>query len=207
MFPSIFSSLSGIHARSGLTPDEREIVTGQAAVSGKGSGRRFSASLVLGVARRCAHGFPKVLLCNPLNGVQPFPTTFWLSCPHLIRKIGHIEGGNGVTSMEDFLEGREAEWARYGAVHALLRLSLIPQSRRRFLSARRRGVFSSLRRRGVGGIISADGRISVKCIHLQAASFLGMRGHPAEEWLTANITDWNCDAVDCLRLRDAIPSE
>jgi hypothetical protein len=174
-------------------------VTRQAAVSGKGTGRRFSASLVFGVAKRCEHSSPKVLLCDPLNGVQPFPTTFWLSCPHLIKVIGRIEGRNGVTSMEDFLKGREAEWARYGATNALLRLSLISPARRRFLSTCRRAVFSSLRRRGVGGVISTNGRVFVKCIHLQAAYFLGIGCHPAAEWLMMNVTDWNCDGGECLR--------
>ena len=205
MLPSVFFSLKGARLRSGLTPKEREIVTRQASLSGRGTGRRFSASLVLGVAKRCAHGSPKVLLCDPLNGAQPFPTTFWLSCPHLIKVIGRIEGRNGVTSMEDFLRGREAEWARYGAAHALLRLSLIPPARRRFLGARRRTVFSSLRRGGVGGVIGAGGRVFVKCIHLQAASFLGMGCHPAAEWLTMNVTDWNCEEGECLRRNTGVP--
>ncbi|MDR1482636.1 MAG: DUF501 domain-containing protein [Synergistaceae bacterium] len=201
MFPSFFSGLNGVHLNLGLTPAERGIIIGQASASGKGVGRNFSASLVVGIAKRCARGCPKVLLCNPLNGVHPFPTTFWLSCPHLLRIIGRVEGRNGVASMEDCLRGREAEWARYNAAYALLRLSLIPAARRRFLSERRRRIFSSLRQRGVGGVSISEGHVFVKCIHLQSASFLGMGGHPAAEWLMMNITKWDCDDGECLPRR------
>jgi hypothetical protein len=207
MFPSFFSSLSGVRLRLGLTPSDRGLITRQASASGKGSGRSFSTSLVIGIVKRCVYGCPKVLLCSPLNGVHPFPTTFWLSCPHLLRIIGRIEGENGVASMEDCLKGRETEWTRYSTAYALLRLSLIPAARKRFLREHRRRIFSSLRERGVGGVRISDGHVFVKCVHLQAASFLGMGSHPAAEWLMTNITKWDCDDGECLSRKEVFPSK
>jgi hypothetical protein len=205
-FPSFFSNPGDVRLSLKLTPAELDVIARQASASGRASGGRFSASLVMGIVTRCQYGYPKALLCNPLTGVHPFPTVFWLSCPHLLKVIGHIENWNGVASMEDFLKGKEAEWMRYRTAYALLRLSLIPLSRRRFLREHRRRIFSSLQGSGVGGVKDVGGHIFVKCIHLQAASFLGMGDHPASEWLKANITSWDCDGGRCRRKdRGALP--
>ena len=51
-------------------------------------GRRFDPSLVLGTGPRCRFGGVRVLVCAPLAGLRPFPTTFWLVCPWLVRRAG-----------------------------------------------------------------------------------------------------------------------
>lgn len=53
------------------------------------------------VARRCSHGYPVVLSVAPvLEGGTPFPTTFWLSCPHLCSVVSAAESA-----------GETSEWA------------------------------------------------------------------------------------------------
>jgi hypothetical protein len=173
----------------------------QAATFGGGNGRNFSVALVAGVASRCPHGAPRVLLCRPLRGCEPFPTSFWLSCPHLLRVAARIEGRNGVSGMEDFLSRREADWRRYNLLHAVLRMSMIPLERRKFMRLHRRRIYESLRLRGVGGVSCSPGPIFVKCVHLQVASYLGMGCHPASEWIERNIEEWSCEAGVCMTER------
>lgn len=41
---------------------------------------------------RCGHGFPSVIAVAPdLEGGTRFPTTFWLTCPHLTEAVHSLE--------------------------------------------------------------------------------------------------------------------
>ena len=152
---------------------------------------------VRGVARRCSHGVPQVLLCEPEKRGKPFPTVFWLTCPHLSRLSGLAESRDGVSMMEEYLLGREDEWRRYHLLHARLRLALMLGPRKSFLRFYKRREFSALRRGGVGGI-AVRRFVSVKCVHLQIASYLGTGSHPAAEWLLENIRQWECGTGSCV---------
>ena len=186
--------------RSGaLCDDDLETLARQAEVSGKGRGRNFTPEIVAGIARRCAHGCPQVLLCEPMRGGAPFPTSFWLVCPHLNTLLGRLEGENGVAGMEASLAGREAAWRAYHRAHAVLRLSLLPAAKRAFLRRYRRPLYRALRRGGIGGIDYIGGGLYAKCLHLQTASFLALGRHPAEDWLRAAVTEWSCAAGTCAK--------
>src|SRR4051812_16195308 len=49
------------------------------------------------VAVRCPFGRPVVTEQSPYdeNG-NPFPTTFWLTCPHLVAAVSRLEAAGGV---------------------------------------------------------------------------------------------------------------
>jgi hypothetical protein len=102
--------------------------------------------------------------------------------------------------MEEYLGGREEEWRRYHLFHARLRLGAMPCARKSFLRLYKRREFGSLRGSGVGGI-AVGKRVSVKCVHLQIASYLGAGGHPASEWLLGNIRQWECGTCSCVPKR------
>ena len=191
-FPSIFFTL--------LSPLDKMTLRRQ--VQAAKGGRRFSPDLVRGVSHRCRHGCPQVILCNAMRGGEPFPTSFWLVCPHLLRIVGRLEAANGVAGMERFLSelpGAAEMWADYHASHAGLRLSLMSGAEKKFLHTYKRGLYRALSRGGVGGISYAAGDIFVKCLHLQVASYLGMRRHPASEWLAENIgQNWECAFDTCV---------
>lgn len=176
----------------------------------------FSSAVTAGVAKRCRFNMPQVLLCAPMWRGAPFPTTFWLVCPHLEKRIGAIENKNGVGGMEATLAADPAgrakwmEWTEYHEAHARLRLALLTGGRRRFLSRFRRPLFKALSRGGVGGISyqnESPGAFYVKCIHLQAASYLALGCHPAERWLQDHIEAWECDHALCGGNRNKIEEE
>lgn len=153
--------------------------------------RRFDASVALGVACRCRWGFPQVILCRPLVKGKPFPTSFWLSCPHLDQLCGQREASGGVRSLEEALEGSYGAWVGYHLRHVSLRLGLLGAVQSRFLFRHRRGLWRALQAGGVGGIRLKD-RITVKCLHLQVASWLALGRHPGSQWLAREIAPLEC---------------
>jgi hypothetical protein len=102
--------------------------------------------------------------------------------------------------MEEYLLGKDEEWRLYHLFHARLRLALMRGARKSYLRFYRRREFCSLRKGGVGGIAVGHG-VSVKCLHLQIASYLGTGSHPAAEWLLENIRQWECGMGSCVPKR------
>src|SRR5918998_826789 len=49
------------------------------------------------VAVRCPFGLPAVTEQLPYDPAgEPFPTTYYLTCPHLVAQISRLEAGGGV---------------------------------------------------------------------------------------------------------------
>ena len=161
--------------------------------------RKFDPAPVLGTADRCRFGCPRVVVSSPLSAeAVPFPTSFWLTCPWLRHLIGTIESGGGVSELERWLESREkirvrSEWLLFDTDYRLARMSLLPPSRLDYLRCFKPKIFDRLFRDGIGGTrYQPESPIRVKCIHLQTASWLAFRRHPAEEWLRSRGVGQDC---------------
>ena len=153
------------------------------AVARRMEGRRFDPSLILGSGSRCRFGGVRVLVCVPLAGLRPFPTTFWLVCPWLVRRAGTVEAEGGVRRLEGWLNLRApGEWRPYNREHQLVRLRLMNPLVRDLLRRFRPAVWDRLRQAGVGGTRYGS-EIRVKCLHLQTASWLALSRHPGAAWL------------------------
>ena len=164
--------------------------------------RRFDPALMLGTTARCRFGFHRVLVCSPLDkGLKPFPTTFWLSCPWLVRRIGTLESGGGVKVFEGWLTRVfPGEWRGYNRDHQRLRLALLGPAWRVFLHDFKPKIWDRLRLSGVGGIRYGF-EINVKCLHLQAASWLALRRHPGAVWFEREGLAGDCGTQFCDGLR------
>jgi hypothetical protein len=162
-------------------------------------GRKSGAARVLGTAARCRFGFPRVIVCAPLQGVNaPFPTSFWLTCPWLTRAAGELESSGGVRDLERWIEFHAPrEWVPFNILHQRLRLALLPEPTLRFLRRFRPQILKSLRG-GVGGVRfdaarpREEKRIHVKCLHLQTASWLALHRHPGALWLAGHGAGLDC---------------
>jgi len=101
------------------------------------------------VAVRCPFGRPAVTEQAPFDASgEPFPTTFWLTCPQLVAKIARLEAAGGVE-----------RWSRLVVEDPGLRESL------------ERGHEEQRRLRpelpgGIGGQTRTGG---LKCLHAHAA--------------------------------------
>ena len=157
--------------------------------------RRFDPSLIIS-AKHCKFGYAQVIICKPFsNKLRPFPTTFWLTCPYLIKLAGKIESQGGIDELESFMRNENLyhEWQQYNYLHQIVRLNLIEKNLCNFMRKYHTKIFRSLTRSGIGGMIYGRDDINVKCLHLQTASFLGLGFHPASEWLKAKGLYGNCD--------------
>jgi uncharacterized protein len=73
--------------------DERAIVARQLGRSPRALGR---------VVVRCPFGLPAVTEQRPYDVVgEPFPTTYYVTCPHLVAAIARLEAAGGVEQWSD----------------------------------------------------------------------------------------------------------
>lgn len=154
--------------------------------------RNFDSSLVRGVSRRCRFGFPQVTVCDPVRKGRPFPTVFWLSCPWLSQMIDELESRGHVRSLGEYISKcKRDEWAVFNLEYLLFRVFLLGYARAERIRRERIFLWKALTSTGAGGIRSG-GDISVKCLHLQTASMIGLGWHPGEDWLAGHLPELEC---------------
>src|SRR3954465_1584563 len=110
------------------------------------------------VAIRCPFGLPAVTEQEPFDERgTPFPTQFWLTCPHLVAEISRLEAAGGVE-----------RWTRAAAEDAELRASVehATEEQRRLRPALDLGIGGA--RPGAGGL---------KCLHAHVAFALARPGY------------------------------
>ncbi|HUK93885.1 MAG TPA: DUF501 domain-containing protein [Gaiellaceae bacterium] len=119
------------------------------------------------VAVRCPYGHPAVTEQAPFDeSGEPFPTTFWLTCPHVVAAIARVEAAGGVE-----------RWSRAAQDDPGLRASLeaAQEEQRR------------LRPELAGGIGGQTRRGGLKCLHAHAAFALARPGYELGERILAEV--------------------
>jgi uncharacterized protein len=120
------------------------------------------------VVVRCPFGRPAVTEQAPLDDAgEPFPTTFWLTCPYLVAAVSRIEAAGGVE-----------RWSRAAAEDPELRASL---ERANDEQRRIRPELDV----GIGG--ARAGAASLKCLHAHVAFALARPGYELGERVVAEI--------------------
>ena len=120
------------------------------------------------VVVRCPFGRPAVTEQSPYDDDgEPFPTTYWLTCPHLVAQVSRLESVGGVD-----------RWTRAAADDPELRTSLEHANK------------EQLRLRpeldlGIGGARAGAG--SLKCLHAHVAFALAQPGYELGERIVAEI--------------------
>ena len=110
------------------------------------------------VVVRCPFGRPAVTEQEPFDQAgAPFPTTFWLTCPHAVAKVSRLEAAGGVE-----------RWSRAAQQDAKLGTSLAQAN------AEQRMLRPELDL-GVGGARADAG--SLKCLHAHVAFALARPGY------------------------------
>jgi hypothetical protein len=120
------------------------------------------------VAVRCPFGRPAVTEQAPYDEAgEPFPTTYWLTCPHLVATVSRLEAAGGVE-----------RWSRAAADDAELGASL------ERAHAEQRELRPELDL-GVGGARRDAG--SLKCLHAHVAFALARPGYELGERIVAEL--------------------
>ena len=128
--------------------DDREIVERQLGRSPRAFRR---------VALRCPFGRPAVTEQAPFDeSGEPFPTSYWLTCPHLVAAIARVEAAGGVERWSRLAREDHELGASLKAAHA----------EQRRLRPELPG--------GIGGQTRTGG---LKCLHAHAAFALARPGY------------------------------
>ncbi len=139
------------------------------------------------VAVRCPHGTPAVTEQEPYGADgEPFPTTYYLTCPRLVAAIARIEAAGGVE-----------RWSREAAEDPVLSESLERATEeqreiRRELAAGRTGRDGGASLElGIGG---SGSPANLKCLHAHAAFALANPGYELGERILAEVEPtWPAD--------------
>ena len=119
------------------------------------------------VAVRCPFGRPAVTEQEPFDeSGEPFPTTFWLTCPHLVAQIARLEAAGGVE-----------RFGRLAAEDPELRKSV----------EQAHDVQRRLRPELPGGIGGQTRTGGLKCLHAHAAFALARPGYALGERILAEV--------------------
>ena len=149
---------------------DRRIVEGQI-------GRHPRA--MAGVGARCVFGLPAVTHQAPIDDQgKPFPTAFYLTCPHLVKQIDRLEAAGGVRRYEELMSSDPELHESTMASHA-----------------RHQGVDD----RGANIAASSDPE-RLKCLHAHAAFELSMGDHPLGQRVLAEAAPRWCDDARCVSL-------
>jgi uncharacterized protein len=123
------------------------------------------------VAVRCPHGRPAVIEQPAyLADGTPFPTTYYLTCPHAVARIDALEAAGGVDRYERLVAADAAAGAAYEAGAARQR-----ELRRPGVHMADAGASLAL---GIGGTARSG---AVKCLHAHAAFALAQPGYALGE--------------------------
>ena len=142
-------------------------------------------------ASSCEYGYPRVIAVGPLlEDGSPFPTTFWLTCPHLVEVVHALESA-----------GENRAWTE--------RVSADPALATRLRDADR-AYRDARREEGSGedpcttvGVAGQSDPLAVKCLHARVAAELSGTGDPVGEGVLARLAADGmpiaCDDVACGR--------
>ncbi|MDO8963672.1 MAG: DUF501 domain-containing protein [Coriobacteriia bacterium] len=129
------------------------------------------------VAARCSHGHPVTITVDPLlEDGSPFPTTWWLTCPHLVDEVGAIESRGGAAAWA----ARVSSDADMGAA------VLAADAAYRGARAERAGGTDPCPGVGIAG--QAD-PCAVKCLHARVAAAIAGIPDPVGEGVVAGLDD------------------
>jgi hypothetical protein len=132
-----------------------------------------------GVAVRCPYGFPAVTEQAPFGPAgEPFPTTYYLTCPWLVSALARVEAAGGVE-----------RWSQAAVEDPELRTSLARADREQ----------RELRPELDVGIAGTRSPEKLKCLHAHAAFALARPGYELGERILDEVDERWCPDARCGR--------
>jgi len=140
------------------------------------------------VVFRCPHGYPVVIESFPIKDGKPFPTLYWLTCPHLRKEVSKLESQGYIKEFEEKLEREDELRKKMKEAHVEIiekRAELLPEDHpfREILS-----------KVGTGGIKDFT---KLKCLHLHLADYLAGVKNPVGEMVWNLVERRFCEEILC----------
>ena len=123
------------------------------------------------VVARCPGGHPLVIRNAPVDERgDPFPTTFWLTCPDAVRAVSRLEAEGWISKLNERLEADPGFAEAVAHAHA------------EYARERARDDPSAERHGGVGGT-----RTGLKCLHAHYANHLAGGDDVVGAWVAGTV--------------------
>jgi hypothetical protein len=166
--------------------DDRAIVARQLGRAPRAFGR---------AAVRCPFGLPAVTEQRPYDADgQPFPTTYYVTCPHLVAAVARLEAAGGVERWSAAAEDGELATSLERATSDQRRI------RRQLAGAGRGSDGGASLDLGIGGSRTPS---HLKCLHAHVAYALSRPGYELGEQILAEVVDpWPLERCCSWSLRD-----
>lgn len=156
------------------------------------------AENLYGIARYCPFHKPAVLITYPYDREKNrlYPTTYWLSCPYLVKKVSQIEDQGLVKELTakyyndpDFYQ----ELKKAHRDYARRRIKLLKDTDIKALENKNVNIRQVIYKSGVGGIREDSG---VKCLHTHLADFLVHADNPLGKYVW-KLVSWPVECDIC----------
>jgi hypothetical protein len=137
---------------------------------------------IAAIGHRCPCGLPDVVTTEPrLPNGTPFPTTYYLTCPRAVSRIGTLEGSGLMKEMEARLGSDPELAAAYRAAHEAYLADRDEVGRAAGMSVPE-----------IEGISAGGMPDRVKCLHVLAAHALaaGPGVNPLGDEVLAELGEW-----------------
>ena len=167
--------------------DDRAIVARQLDRAPRAFGR---------VVVRCPFGLPAVTEQVPYDARgEPFPTTYYVTCPHLVAAVARLEAAGGVERWS------AAASASMELGESLARATEEQRGIRRRLAGDARGSDDGASLDlGIGGSRTPE---HLKCLHAHVAFALANPGYELGERILADVAEpWPSNRCCCERIRE-----
>lgn len=136
------------------------------------------------VLKHCRFGHPMAVASFPILRGEPFPTMFWLTCPHLIKVCGKLEAALFHKQLEAEIENAE----KLKSDMKIAQNKMV-EIRKAVAEAVDAHLESSVLESGIAGVKNP---MSIKCLHAHlAAGFAGIES-PVTRALYEAITSIEC---------------
>ncbi len=149
------------------------------------------------VVKKCKYGYPVAIQSLPYK-IQndkklPFPTTFWLTCPYLRRKIGTLESNGYIDKAKEMLENENIlkKFIEAREITVRTRLSMIDKNFE---------YYEYLSKLGIGG---SKNDLKIKCLHLHVANYFKTQVNPIGKWVLENLENIECSDCECCKFQDS----
>jgi len=145
---------------------------------------------LMGIARYCPFNKPALLITNPYSkeyGV--FPTTYWLSCPYLVKEVGKLEDKGTIRELTKRLHNDPEFKRKMQEAHENYRkhrLEYLNEDSSENINNVSADIVKVLKSSGVGGIRDKQG---IKCLHTHLADYLVNGQNPVGKFVWEKL-DW-----------------